>query len=74
LAPSEDQPRVRGWVLAAKDNKIGYRIIACVLISISTTDCRLVPANYVEVLGRSNATTVNNRRTLNNVLEVDQTD
>ncbi|XP_065903239.1 peroxisomal membrane protein PEX13-like [Dysidea avara] len=56
LAPSENQPRVRGWILAAKNNKIG-----------------LVPANYVEVLGRSTAA-ANDRKTLNSVLEVDQTD
>ena len=29
LAPQEHQPRVRGWLLAAKDNKVGWVIATC---------------------------------------------
>ena len=35
--------------------------------------CRLVPANYVDVLGR-NSTVASDRKLLNGALEVDQTD
>lgn len=35
--------------------------------------CRLVPANHMDVLGR-NSTISTDKKLLNNVLEVDQTD